>query len=200
MFVPIFDFRGSDIMRIKGYGLLTIAYLSFCFIFTKLFYRPARFIRLPFRLRVMGNFEFGKCFTSGVSCRLDVFESGHLVIGENVQLNDFCHIACAAKITIGSDVLIASRVFISDHDHTVSELGTVPARSGLTVAPVLIGDRTWIGEGAVILKGVKIGDDCVIAANSVVTKSFPTGSIIAGVPGRIIRSRQLDNINDNYPH
>lgn len=176
-------------MRIKGYGLLTIVYLFICFVFTKLFYRPARLIRLPFRLRLMGNFEFREGFTSGPSCRIDIFESGHLVINEKVQLNDFCHIACADKITIGADVLIASRVFISDHDHTVSELGTIPAQSGLTVAPVFIGDRTWIGEGAVILKGVELGVDCVVAANSVVTKSFPSGSIIAGVPGRLIRSR-----------
>ena len=54
--------------------------------------------------------------------------------------------------------------------------------------PVRIGDRTWIGLGVLILKGVEIGDDCTVAAGSIVTKSLPSATLCAGQPARPIRS------------
>lgn len=120
---------------------------------------------------------------------MDIFAKGHLHLGDNIEVNDYCHFACAKELSIGNDVLIASKVYISDHDHDFTSLGDVPKNWPLISAPVIVGDRVWIGENVSILKGVTLGDDCVVGANSVVTKSFPNRSVIAGVPAKTIRLR-----------
>jgi acetyltransferase-like isoleucine patch superfamily enzyme len=90
--------------------------------------------------------------------------------------------------------VIASRVFISDHYHgdtSLMSLETPPVRRPLTSrGPVIIEDSVLIGEGVVILSNVRIGRCSVIGANSVVTKNIPPFSIVAGVPGKVIRSVQ----------
>jgi lipopolysaccharide O-acetyltransferase len=104
---------------------------------------------------------------------------GHIEIGEGATIEYYFHAAAAEQVTLGQRVLIASRVYISDHDHAM------PWKEGrLVVKPVVIGDGCWIGEGACILKGVELGANCVVGANAVVTKSFPPGSILGGVPAQ----------------
>lgn len=161
----------------------------FWFFLTKVRFRRARIVRGGFRLRLDGRVKFGAGFTTGFNNRVDVFRDGHLVLGRNFRMTDNNHIGCALSVTIGDDVLVASGVYISDHDHAVSPDFSVPIESGLVSSPVVIGDRVWIGEKASILKGVELGDDCVVAAHCVVTKSFPARSVIGGVPGRILRMR-----------
>ncbi|MBY7919506.1 acetyltransferase [Vibrio fluvialis] len=173
----------------KGYGLISILYLIVSLTFTKLFFRKARIIRLPIRLRNLGIFDYGKGFTTGVDNRIDIYENALLTVGVNVQINDFNHIACAENISIGNNVLIASKVYITDHDHDFSYSLTNPVEWPLRTQPVIIGDDCWIGENVSILKGVSLGPSCIVGANSVVTKSFPYGSIIAGVPAKIISNR-----------
>lgn len=174
-------------MKIKGYSLSHSFYLVICLCFTKLFYRRCRLIRLPFRLRKMGRLKGGIGLTTGFNCRIDVFKDGTLVLGDNIQLNDHVHIACDDMISIGKNVLMASRIFISDHDHDLYSGLENPQDWPLKSSPVKIGDNCWIGEGVSILKGVSIGNCCVIGANAVVTKSFPDNCVIGGVPARILK-------------
>lgn len=176
-------------MKIYGYGLFTAFWILFCFIFTKIFFRTAKIIRLPIFIRNYGSFEFGKSFTTGVFNRIDVFKKGTLVIGDRVQINDNCHIACAQRIVIGDDVLIASRVFISDHDHKIGPLNSNLAGTGLETSSISIGDFSWLGENVVVLKGVEIGRNVIVGANAVVTSSVPDNAIVAGVPAKVIRYR-----------
>jgi lipopolysaccharide O-acetyltransferase len=179
------------------YSLIDFFRLIYSVAITWLFFRPARVIRQPTRIRGFSNMSVGRGFTTGQFCRIEAGNScsttskKSLVIGERVQINDACHIAAAASISIGDDVLIASRVYITDHDHGVASAESIllkPIDRDLIVSPVIIGDRVWIGEGVSILKGVVIGEDSIVGAGAVVTKSFPPRSVIVGVPARLLKT------------
>lgn len=176
-------------MRFRGYSLFGLVYMFVCFLFTKCAYPNARIIRLPFRGRQFSKIDGMVGFTAGVDCRIDVFTDAKLEIGSNVQINDNVHIACAESIKIGANTLIASKVYLTDHDHDFTSYELKPINWPLKSKPLFIGDNCWIGENVCILKGVSIGDGCIVGANAVVTKSFPSGAIIAGNPAKIIRFR-----------
>jgi acetyltransferase-like isoleucine patch superfamily enzyme len=146
----------------------------------------------------------GKYISVGDNCsfdkrlRLDAYDyyaseyySPSIEIGKNVSIQMDCHICAINNIRIGNNVLIASKVYISDHFHgnvTAEELDIAPVKRKLfSKGPVIIGDNVWIGEGVVIMPGVEIGNSCIIGANAVVTKSFPKDSVIGGNPARLIK-------------
>jgi maltose O-acetyltransferase len=91
-------------------------------------------------------------------------------------------------VCIGERCAVGYRVSIKAVTHDVRR--PAPDHEGRVTAiekPISIGDRCWIGDGVFIREGVRLGDDVIVAANSVVTKSFESGSVIAGVPARKIR-------------
>ncbi len=176
-------------IRISGYDLPSLLSIFLSLVYTKLFFPKARLIRYPSSFRIMGRLSYGKNLTIGYGARIDVFKSGCLEIGTNVEINDRVHIACSNSITIGDNALIASGVYITDHDHRIPPLGECFARLSLVTAPVSVGRRVWIGQNVSILKGVSICDDCVIGAGSVVTKSIYLPGIYAGIPAKLLRSR-----------
>jgi acetyltransferase-like isoleucine patch superfamily enzyme len=103
-----------------------------------------------------------------------------VTIGAHTYLNRRTEITCRERITIGERCAIAWDVNIMDTDaHTFEDRPDT--------APVTIGDHVWIGAGAMVLKGVTIGDGAVVAARSVVTKDVPPGVLVAGSPARVIR-------------
>jgi acetyltransferase-like isoleucine patch superfamily enzyme len=111
-----------------------------------------------------------------------------LVIGDGTSIQFYFHCGAAESVVIGKDVLIAGRVFISDHDHVFDDPELPPRRCRrLQSAPVTIGDGAWLGEGCAILKGVHIGKRAVVAANAVVTHDVPDFTIVAGVPAKPLK-------------
>jgi lipopolysaccharide O-acetyltransferase len=126
--------------------------------------------------------------------RLDVIgpplhsEFGSLSIGDGTSIEPNVHIAAAADMVIGSNVVLASSVYISDHDHGYQDVERSPLDQPLVVQPVTIEDNVWIGERGVVLKGVTIGHHSIVGANSVVTRSIPPYSIAVGSPARVVRT------------
>ncbi len=193
----------------QNYGFIGLIRIVICWVLTKLFYRPARLIRKPFYIRGRKSISWGEGFTTGVGTRLDAFSNTNnnnndndkiIVIGDRVQINDYVHIGAVESIRIGDDVLIASRVFISDHNHgqydnynKLSNPDIPPIDRPLISSPVVIEDKVWLGEGVCILPGVTIGRGAVIGAGSVVTHNIPIDSIAVGVPAKVVKiyDRQL---------
>lgn len=184
-------------MKRSGYGLLQSIWLAVCLVLTRLFFRPCRLIRFPIFVRNKARIRFGKRFVSGYLARLDALGGpGCLEFGDDVQINDHVHIGALEKVRIGNQVLIASRVFITDHDHGAYGAGQAasssplqaPALRELVSRPVDIGDRVWIGENVCILSGVKIGEGSVIGAGAVVRTDIPPNCIAVGVPARVVRT------------
>lgn len=113
-----------------------------------------------------------------------------LIIGDNFSMQRNCHIGCIDGITIGNNVLLGSKVYITDHYHgeiSKESLSIPPIDRPLWSKPVKIGNNVWIGDGVCIMPGVELGDNIIVGANSVVTHSFPENTVIAGCPARIIR-------------
>ena len=103
-----------------------------------------------------------------------------MIIGDGTFIHFYFHCGAAQSVIIGKNVLIAGRVYISDHDHEFDHPELPPIKAGLKVAPVVIEDEVWIGEGAVILKGVTVGRRAVIGANAAETKDVPPYTVVGG--------------------
>lgn len=109
----------------------------------------------------------------------------HITVGENFYANIGCIMLDVAKITIGKNVMFGPNVSIYTAGHPIHPESR---NSGYEYGiPVTIGDNVWIGGSCVILPGVKIGNDVVIGAGSVVTKDIPDRVCAAGNPCRVIR-------------
>ena len=109
-------------------------------------------------------------------------------IGDDTVIHMDFHCGAAESVKIGRDVLIAGRVYITDHDHALDH-PTLSARwaEGLVSKAVVIEDGVWLGEGCVVLKGVTVGKRSVVGANAVVTKDVPPGVVVGGIPARVIK-------------
>lgn len=132
----------------------------------------------------------------------------HISIGDHVYVGK--HVLIETNARIGSFVMLANRVaLVGKHDHAYDAVG-VPVRFGRwigsasTPSPqrseeVVIGDDVWIGYGAIVLSGVKIGRGSIVAAGSVVARDVEPYSIVAGNPARLIR-RRFDSDDDIGAH
>jgi lipopolysaccharide O-acetyltransferase len=116
--------------------------------------------------------------------------SPKIIIGDHARISNFVHIAATNMVEIGDNVLMGSKVVITDHNHGQYS----NAHSSPHIAPslrpldhdrrVLIGRNVWLGDGVVVTPGATIGDGCVIGANSVVVGNIAPFTIAAGVPAQ----------------
>lgn len=184
---------------LKIYGPLAFLGLAIHWLLTRVFFPNARLVRFPIYIRGRYAMRFGPRLTTGRHVRLDAFplKPGKpvLVIGADVQLNDSVHIGAAELVEIGDHVLIASRVFITDHSHgeysqfnPASFPETLPAQRPIVARPVRIGNNVWLGEQVCVLPGVTIGEGAIVGANAVVTRDVPPNTIVAGNPARVIKT------------
>ena len=165
--------------------------------------RNGALLLAPFRVTGRGAREASRRITVGEGTRIGQFawfsligNDARVVIGRDCTLSASLAVTVRGVVTIGDGTAIGERCLIADHGHdhltylepAVTE-GKPPA-FGWEVSdpqPVTIGNGVHIGVGVVILPGVEVGDGAVIGANSVVTKSVPPYTVVAGVPARPIR-------------
>lgn len=186
----------------KKYSFSGILKLIMSIIYTKFFFKNIRLLRLPIDIRNKKNINFGLNLTTGVGCRIEAYPANNEIVlffGENVQINDYVHITAREKVIIGNNVLMASKIYISDCSHgsysgdeNDSNPNTVPAERPLFSEAVVIKDDVWLGEFVSVLPGVTIGKGTIVGANSVVTKNLPDYVIAVGSPATPIKKYNFE--------
>lgn len=188
---------------LKRYGFLGLIKLGVSLFYTKLFFNRARLIRLPFDIRNRKYIELGSNFTTGTGCRIEAYpeeEAKVVFIGKNVQINDYVHISAMKNVRVGDNVLIASKVFISDLNHGsygnngLHDSPEIPPNERkLYAKSIVIEDNVWLGEFVSVLPGVTIGKGTIVGANSVVSKSLPPYVIAVGAPAKPIKQYNFES-------
>ncbi len=121
--------------------------------------------------------SIGSHFRARGGSHTRVRKGASLNIGRNVSVNHGCMIVCRESIEIGNDVQFSPNVMVYDHDHDYRANGGVKSMKFKT-SPIKIGDNVWIGANTVILRRTEIGDNCVIAAGSIIKGVYPDNSVI----------------------
>lgn len=116
--------------------------------------------------------KIGKNFRSRNYISIKVYDKGKLNIGDNCFLNDNCSINCQENINIGNNVMFGQNVLVFDHDHDYKNDIKEFVRKR-----IFIGDNVWVGANCIILKGVEIGNNVVIAANTTVKEDIPNNTL-----------------------
>lgn len=127
-----------------------------------------------------------------------IHADGLLVIGERVEIAKTVTIVALERIEIGDDSLIGGDIRDHDHGHEFIDVRRPYNTQGFPTRPVFIGRNVWLAMGTFVMKGISIGDNCLIGANAVVTKSFPANSLVGGVPARLLRTISADG--DDVSH
>ncbi|MBN9299432.1 MAG: acyltransferase [Filimonas sp.] len=115
------------------------------------------------------------------------YDGIRIQIGEKNYFNKNVMIDACGKIEIGNYNMFGPDVYITDANHSFGK-EVSPSMASMQVGQTKIGNHCWIGAKAIILKDVVLGDYCVVAAGAVVTKSFPSGSLVGGVPAKLLKT------------
>ena len=147
-----------------------------CYIGPTLFLYNRRQIRLGKRVRIWPGL------------RLEVHKGATVTIEDGVALGPFCHITAAEDMTIGADSAFGGWNTISNVVHTLEEPERHPFDRPWEIKSVTLGKRLYVGQGAKILPGSSLGDQCAVGANAVVSGlEAPANAIITGIPARVQR-------------
>ncbi|BDX20534.1 hypothetical protein MFKK_33440 [Halopseudomonas aestusnigri] len=116
-----------------------------------------------------------------------------VVLGSNVSIHEFCYIDGAGGLVVGDNVSIAHGCSIITFNHTVGDADVPIKYAPVSYSNVVIESDVWLGCGVRVMPGVRIGSRSIVAAGSVVTSNVPPGSVVAGVPARIIKKLVGEN-------
>jgi len=143
---------------------------------------------LELQIARRGEVRFGRFVWIGDKSKIRCHE-GVVEIGAKTVIGQECTISAYQRVRIGEQCVIADRAMFIDFDHGVVEVERPIRLQGIYKRDVEVGSNVWIGYGACILRGVRVGDNAVIGTNSVVTRDVPANAVVGGVPARVLRMR-----------
>jgi len=138
-----------------------------------------------------------------VGPNVQLFPNLSLDYAERIRIGNWVYIGPGGQffarggLTIADHVIIGPQVTIMSSMHNYQDARFIPYDEVELLKPVEIGVASWIGFGAILMPGVILGKGCIVGAGSVVTKSFPDGSIVAGNPAAIIGTRDMQHFFDH---
>lgn len=157
-----------------------------------------KFLRLGNQVYVSAlsknGIQFGDNVSIGAYSRVIVSSSlnnigNQIIIGNNVGIGEFAYLGGAGGLEIGDECIIGQYLSCHPENHNYDNISLSIRHQGVSRKGIKVGKNCWIGSKVTILDGVEIGNGSVVAAGSVVTKSFPENSIIGGVPAKLLKNR-----------
>ena len=143
---------------------------------------------LELQIAKRGTIRFGRFVWIGDRTKIRCHE-GEVIVGQKSVLGQECTISAYRHVRIGEQCVIADRAMFIDFDHGVVEVERPIRLQGIYKRDVDVGSNVWVGYGACVLRGVRVGDNSVIGTNSVLTKDIPANAVVGGVPARLLRMR-----------
>ena len=144
---------------------------------------------LQIQIARRGRVRFGRFVWIGDGTKIRCHE-GEVEIGAKTVLGQECTISAYRRVRIGEQCVIADRAMFIDFDHGVVEVERPIRQQGIYMRDVEVGSNCWVGYGACVLRGVRLGDNSIVGTNSVVTRDVPSNAVVGGVPARILRMRE----------
>ncbi len=135
-----------------------------------------------------GELRLGRFVWLGDRTKIRCHE-GVVEIGDKTVFGQECTISAYQLVKIGRECVIADRAMFIDFDHGVVDVEVPIRKQGIYKRDVIVGSNVWIGYGACVLRGVRVGDNAIIGTNSVVTRDVPANAVVGGVPARVLRMR-----------
>ena len=144
---------------------------------------------LQIQIGKRGRVRFGRFVWIGDGTKIRCHE-GEVIIGAKTVLGQECTISAYKHVRIGEQCVIADRAMFIDFDHGMVEVERPIRQQGIYMRDVDVGSNVWVGYGACVLRGVRVGDNAVIGTNAVVTADVPANAVVGGVPAKVIRMRE----------
>jgi acetyltransferase-like isoleucine patch superfamily enzyme len=145
--------------------------------------------RLELQIAKRGTIRFGRFVWIGDGTKIRCHE-GEVILGQKTVLGQECTISAYRHVRIGEQCVVADRAMFIDFDHGVVEVERPIRVQGIYMRDVDVGSNVWVGYGACVLRGIRVGDNSIIGANSVLTKDVPANAVVGGVPARLLRVRE----------
>jgi acetyltransferase-like isoleucine patch superfamily enzyme len=131
----------------------------------------------------LNSYPGGDIYKTGLCTYLD---SAEIRIGNSCTLNGTM-IHATNKVVIGDNCMFASTIILDNNSHNLSTDAIIRRTGKINDSPVIIGNNVWVGMHSIILKGVHIGDNAIVAAGSIVTHDVPSNVLVGGNPARLIK-------------
>ena len=144
---------------------------------------------LELQIAKRGTLRFGRFVWVGDGTKIRCHE-GEVVIGAKTVIGQECTISAYKRVRIGEQCVIADRAMFIDFDHGVVEVERPIRVQGIYKRDVEVGSNVWIGYGACVLRGVRVGDNSILGTSAVVTRDVPANAVVGGVPARVLRMRE----------
>lgn len=123
-----------------------------------------------------------------------IHSNASIEIGDSTFISHHCELASSQSILIGKECALAAYCTIIDTDKDYTDYNTpMPLRRAIT-SPIILENNVWLAYKVTVLKGVQIEQNCVVAANAVVTKNIPAYSTAAGVPAKVIKHFKITDL------
>lgn len=116
-------------------------------------------------------------------------KDGDIVLGDHANLGFHCEVFSGSSVTVGAHALFAAQVYLVGGGHEFEARDAAVIDQPRSSRGIVLGDNVWLGTGAKVLDGIRIGSHAVVGAGAVVTSDLPEGAIAAGVPARVLRRR-----------